>query len=106
MTQQQLPDPTPQEIVELERRWVNARAILDELMKIVTHDAPILSKVVGLSDASLLFDFVYSFIIAQHNTGPDAYRTSEIILAAAVTKLARMQLGLDMDMAAFERDAK
>lgn len=98
---------TPTQIVELEHRWVNARTLLDKLLQVVTHDVPILNQITGLSDASLLFDFVYSFVMAQHNTGgPDAVQTTEVILAAAITKLARIQLGLDSDMSAFEKDTK
>ena len=99
----ELPPPTPPQIVELERRWVNARALLDELLKVVAHDAPIIGQMTGLSDASLLFDFVYCFIMSQDNAAPDAFKTTEIITAAAVTKLVRIRLGLDHDMSAFER---
>lgn len=98
--------PSAQQIVLLERRWVAARTLLNKLLTPIIHDVPIIAAATGLSDASLLFDYTHCYIQHQRSTSitpDDADHITEVLLAAALTKLARIELGQDNDMTEFEK---
>ena len=98
--------PTVEQIVFLEKRWVKARELIDDLMKNITHDMPVIAQATGLSDASLLFDFILHWVKMQQRTNPFGPQITELLLAAATTKLALTMTGNEHDMAAFEKDVK
>jgi hypothetical protein len=95
-----------EQIVLLEKRWVKARELIDDLMRNITHDMPVIAKTTGLSDASLLFDFILHWVKMQNRTNPFGSQITELLLAAAATKLALTMTGRDDDMSNFERDLK
>jgi hypothetical protein len=106
MTEQPYEAPTVEQIVLLEKRWVKARELIDDLMKNVTNDMPVIAKATGLSDASLLFDFILHWVKMQNRTHPFGSQITELLLAAAATKLALTMTGREHDMSAFEKDVK
>lgn len=100
-------NPSPEEIHRCEQRWGDAETLLARVMEKVLKDAPeALKKVYGLSDASIVFDYMLTFIKVQHMSDSASIRVTEVVCAAALTKLARSATGTDNDMAQFERNIK
>jgi phage gp36-like protein len=82
-------NPTAAQIHEIETRYAVANSMMDTALAALKHDMPIINAAAGLSDASILFDYVLSFIRHRHQVDPTAFVTTEIMCAAAFTKLAQ-----------------
>jgi hypothetical protein len=92
--------PTPEQIHDLEQKWMIASGVLDHLMEAV-ETAPVALKIVtGLSDTSILFDYILTFIKNRNKGNPESAKMTEVLCAAALTRLA---LGQGIDMTAFEK---
>lgn len=99
-------NPTTDQIHDVEQRYAGASTLVDEVVAALVHDAGIISEKIGLSDASSLFQYIFSFIHEQHRTDPRAVMRTTAICAAALTRLARIKRGEEMDMSQFEEGTR
>lgn len=95
--------PTPAEIAQVEQTYAKAAEQLDILINDVMTDIPTVTENIGLSDGSVVFQYVLSYIHHIHRTDPMSVMQTAALLAAAATRLARTARGDDIDMSQFEQ---
>ena len=81
-------EPTVEQIHQMEQRWAYAEQVLDGMLDAFRQDIPKLFEITGLSDGSIAFDYVYTFIMGKEAQGSD-HRFTVALCAAAMTRLAR-----------------
>lgn len=96
-------NPTARQIHQAEEIWAQASGILDEMLVKIVHDTAELKKLTGLSDASILFDYICTTLAMTHPHVRALTRT-EITCAAALTRLAQASRGETYDMTQFEKE--
>jgi hypothetical protein len=97
--------PTAAQLQGVEQRYAKAREMVEEIVDALVKDIPTIAEGTGMSDASVLFQYIYSFIIHQHRTlGLAAVRATEEGFAAALTILARNRHAPTDNMTEFERE--
>jgi hypothetical protein len=95
--------PTSSQIHDVEQNHAEAAAMLEEVVQAVVSDARFVHESTGMTDASALFQYVFTFIHHQHRTQPLTIMNTTAVCAAAITRLARMVRGEEIDMTKFER---
>jgi len=80
--------PTPEQIHQLEQRWAYAENALDQILESLRDDIPKVSQATGLSDGSIVFDYMQAFIMTKEKQGSNHWFTV-VMCAAAMTRLAR-----------------
>lgn len=97
-----MPQPTPEQIHQLEQRWAFAEQMLDGALEALRHDIPIVSKATGLSDNSIVFDFMHAFIMQQELRVGNSHQFTVAMCAAAMTRLARASRAAEEVLAQLE----
>jgi hypothetical protein len=87
----QLPKATAQQIHQMEENYTFAKAMLDDHLQSIVHDAPLVKDHTGLSAGSALFEYVFEVLSAAVQFDPDRMQMLIAICAAALTDLARTQ---------------
>lgn len=98
------PKIEPFKIHAAEQSCAAANEALDNILKALINDGPIVEQITGLSDESVAYDYILSFIATQHNSfGAYADRITAMVCAAALARLARASRD-QIDMTHFEKN--
>lgn len=93
-------NPTPEQVHILEQKWMIASDLFDKALSHLVSDIPVIKDMTGLSDASILYDYVHAYFKVQRETDISNVIMTEIMCAAAFTKLALR--GQEINMTEFE----
>lgn len=96
-------NPSPEEVHKCEQRWSSAETLLDQVIEKLSANEAHLKETFGLSDASMTFDYMLTYLKYRHSQNLAEVQMTEVVCAAALTRLARRAAGTDNDMAQFER---
>lgn len=91
----------PHNVHALEQNWAQANALLDEVLKALIVDVPILAEATGLSDGSVVYEHARMYFRVQDSVSPMNILTTEILCAAAFTRLALK--GREIDISELEK---
>lgn len=80
---------TPDQIHLAEQRWAAAQDVLDVNLSQLIKNAPVVAKLAGTADTSMLFDFMWASLMTQEEADPESHKLVVIMCAAAFTRLAR-----------------
>jgi hypothetical protein len=71
--------------------------MLDQHLGMLRNDIPGIADATGITDTSMIFDYMWAAIMKREMMDPDAHKFTQVMCAAAFTRLARLAPRVDDD---------